>query len=158
MVNVETPRAISTATISQNPYSYNQINHLIADVCPTQVTSPGQHGNNGNYFNHGQGWQHIPEYNPGYGFTEHNTDSLDTDVVPSYDIHRAQNISLAQHENHDFNIDHNQEQQPISEYNQGYGVVSHNAASSNTGITTGCVIYCMCTYIHSNRYMTYSAH
>ena len=109
-VNAETPRVISIATISQNPHSYNQINHLIADVCPTQVTSPGQHGNNGNYFNHGQGWQHIPGYNPGYSFTQHNTDSWDTNIVPSYNIHRAQNISLAWHENHGFNIDHSQEQ------------------------------------------------
>ncbi|PAV23156.1 hypothetical protein PNOK_0022400 [Pyrrhoderma noxium] len=133
VVNVETPRAISTATISQNPYSYNQINHLIANVCPTQVTSPGQHGNNGNCFNHGQGWQHTPEYNLGYGFTQNNTDSLDTNVVPGYNIHRAQNIPLARHENYGFN---NQELPPLSEYNTGYGFVQHNNASSSTGITT----------------------
>lgn len=145
-------------TTQEYPRSYEPITHLAVNANLPWAFFPAQHENHGKYLNHGPSRQHIPEYNPGYGFAQHGIVSPHTSIVPGSVIHCTRAISPAQHENHGFNLNHNREQQNISEYNSGYGFASHNIASSNTGITTGCVIHCMCTHMHSNRYITYSAH
>lgn len=138
----------------QNSYSYNPIAHLAVNANLPQVISPAQHENGGSYLNHGQERYHAAEYNHEYGFAQPNTTLLSTSVIPGCVTHCTQAISSAQHGIYGFYPNHNREQQPIPEYNLGYGFVSHpyNTSSSNTGNTPGCVIRCMCRYMHSNQF------